>query len=81
MDYQNYTVTNDISKANAWVSFPDETSCVKDFIIPNKIYPLIKQIDNSIDEEDYYILTEDGVLSMYYMCHAGNFVIVKDKEN
>ncbi len=79
MDYQNYTVTNDISKATYWMSYSDQKSCVKDYIVPNKKYPLIKQKDNLTDEEDYFILSEDGVLSQYYMCHAGDFI--KTKEN
>jgi hypothetical protein len=63
-----YTVTNDISKATAWIAYPDENSCVKEFIKPNKKYKLIR-------DGEYFIKGEDGCMSMYYLCHKGDFII------
>lgn len=72
-----YTITNDISKATAWFSLPDTDSCIKDYIIPNKAYKLIKMKDG-FEEEDYFILSEDNHYSMYYMTHNGFFIIQKE---
>lgn len=76
MDYSNYSITGDISKADAWLAYSDQESVVKEWIIPNKIYPLIKLKDNSTDEEEIYILSEDGTLSLYYLCHKGDYIKV-----
>lgn len=73
-----YTVTNDIKKATHWMSKPDVKSCVKEFIIPNKAYKLIRRNgtwDEGMDEEEYFIISEDGCLSTYWMCHKGDFII------
>lgn len=67
-------VTNDICNATHWKAKVDPESCVKEFIIPNKEYKLIKH-DNGFDQEEYFIKSEDGNLSMYYMCHQGDFII------
>ncbi len=71
---ESYTTTEDISEATAWVSYEDNVSPVKEFIIPNKMYKLIKQIDPFTEEEEYFIESEDGYLSMYYLSHAGAFI-------
>lgn len=76
-DYQDYIVTDDILKATAWLSLPDPESVVKDYIIPNKIYELLKQKDD-IDMEEIYILDEEGYYTMYYLCHKGLFIIQKE---
>ncbi len=70
----NYTVTEDISKATHWLAHKDSNSCVKEFIIPEKVYPLIKY-DDGFNEEESFIKAEDGSLSMYFMCHKGDFII------
>jgi hypothetical protein len=72
----NPIVTENINDATHWVAEYDPESCVKDFIIPNKEYPLIKY-DNGFDQEDIFIESEDGLLSMYYFCHKGNFITKK----
>lgn len=75
---KQYEITDDISKANYWISYPDEESCVKEWIIPGKKYELIKiaeQWDDGIREEEYFIKSEDGFYSMYYICHKGDFVV------
>jgi hypothetical protein len=63
----NYTITEDIFKATHWLSKPDENSCIKEFIIPNKMYELINHD---------LILSEDGNLTTYWMTHKGDFIIV-----
>ncbi|MCE5220027.1 MAG: hypothetical protein LLF98_01865 [Clostridium sp.] len=73
----DFSLTNDVSKADFWISYPDKESSVKDFIIPNKMYKLIKHEDG-FGEEDYFIEAEDGSLNMYYLCHRGFFLIVKE---
>jgi len=73
----NYTITNDISKATAWLSDYDPDSVVKDYIIPNKIYKLFKLQDDLNDEESF-IKSEDGYYSQYFICHNGDFIIMKE---
>jgi len=74
-----YTVTNDIKKATHWMSKPDSKSCVKEFIIPNKAYKLIRRNgtwDEGMESEsEIFIRSEDGCLSLYYLCHKGVFII------
>lgn len=65
----DYIITDDISKATHYLAYPDETSIVKDFIIPGKAYELI---------DHDYILSEDGCLTTYWMCHKGDFIIQKE---
>lgn len=72
---RNYTITDDITKATHWLSKPDNRSCIKDYIVPNKMYKLIKLKDEETDEDEYFIISEDNNYSMYYMIHHGNFII------
>lgn len=74
MELSNYTVTNDISEATAWLSLPDPQSVVKDYITPNKLYEIIKIKDQETEEDEFYIESEDGFNSMYYACHKGIFI-------
>jgi len=76
----DYTIVKDVSLASHWIAYQDEKSCVKDYIIPGKKYELIKlteQWDNGEDEE-YFILSEDGYYSMYYMAYKGEFIILNN---
>jgi len=77
MNQTDYTITKDVSKATHFLAKPDSKSCVKDYIIPGKAYKLIKQKDD-LDEEEYFIRSEDSYLTMYYMAHKGQFIIVKE---
>lgn len=80
----NYYVTNDVSKATHWLSYKDEESPVKKHVIPNKFYE-IKKIKEKfqtiygeeIEDEEYFIKSEDGYYSMYYIAHNGDFVILQ----
>lgn len=72
-----YTITNDISKATAWLSDYDPDSVVKEYIIPNKAYELFKLKDD-LGEEEYFIKGEDGCLSMYYLCYKGDYIIIEN---
>ena len=74
----DFTITNSITNATHWLSLPDEESCVKDFIEPNKRYKLIKHEDG-FGEEECFIKGSDGSLNMYWMCYNGSFL--KAKEN
>lgn len=69
----NSVATDDINEATHWVAKYDSESCVKDHVIPGKEYELIKH-DNGCDGEDYFIKSEDGYLTVYYLCHKGNFI-------
>jgi len=75
-----FYTTNSIENATHWMARADEDSVVKDYIIPDKAYELIKQKDPMTDEEEIFIRSEDDNLSMYYMCHAGDFVIEYRKD-
>ena len=70
MDYQNYTITNDVLEATHWIAYEDERSVVKEWVIPGKTHKLI---DHDL------ILTEDGNLTAYYMSHKGIFIIMNDR--
>lgn len=78
----NYTIVNNVEDATHWIAYTDEKSCVKEWIIPGKVYELVKLIEqwNDGEEEEYFILSEDGYHSMYYMTHNGDFIIAKDKD-
>jgi hypothetical protein len=76
---KNYEIVSDISRASHWLSYEDHESCIKDSIIPNKLYKLIKQKDE-IGQEEYFIQDEMGYLSMGYICHKGDYINIK-REN
>jgi hypothetical protein len=67
-------VTDDINEATHWVAKLDPESSVKEFIIPNKEYKLIKH-DDGFEYQEYFIKGEDGNLSMYYLLHKGDYII------
>lgn len=69
MNFKDYTVINDVTKATHWIAKPDNESCIKEFIIPGKAYEVIDQD---------FILSEDGNLSTYWMAHAGEFIIMNN---
>jgi hypothetical protein len=76
----DYDIVDDIAVASHWIAYPDEDSMIKEWIIPGKKYELIKimeQWDSGLEEE-YFILSEDGCHSMYYMTHNGDFIIMKE---
>jgi hypothetical protein len=68
---KNYTVTKSISKCTHWLAKPDDTSIVKEFIIPGKAYEMI---DGDL------ILSEDGNLTAYWMTHKGIFIKMKKEK-
>lgn len=78
VDYQNCIIVSNISDASHWLSKPDPTSVVKDYIIPNKMYELIKFKDGFDDENEIFILSEDGYYSTYYLTHKGQFIKIKE---
>ena len=69
MELSNYTITDNIEEATAWIAYHDNDSVVKELIIPNKIYELI---------DHDFILSEDMNLTTYWMCHKGDFIIMKE---
>ncbi len=84
----NYSVTTDVSKATHWLSYQDDESPVKKHITPNKFYKIKKLKEKfqniygeEIEDEEYFIKSEDGFYSMYYIAHNGDFVIVEGATN
>lgn len=66
---QDYIITDDVEKATHWIAYPDETSNVKEWIIPGKVYQVI---------DGDFILSEDGNFTCYYMNHKGDFIIMNN---
>ena len=65
----DYTITDDVTKASHWIAYPDSKSVVKEWIIPGKAYQIIDQD---------FILSEDGNLTVYWMNHKGDLIIMND---
>ena len=68
-----------VEDATHWLAYPDQSSPVKQFIFPNKLYKLYKLIDSE-GMEEYFIIGEDYNYSMYYMAHKGDFIFMENKE-
>lgn len=68
----NYKVTLSPLKATHWIAKEDSKSCIREWIIPGKIYQLI---DND------FILSEDMNLTTYWMMHKGDLIIMKRNLN
>lgn len=65
----NYTIVESVEEATHWIAYEDNTSCVKEWIIPGKAYQVI---------DGDFILTEDGNYTCYWMNHKGDFVVMND---
>ena len=68
-----------VEDATHWLAYQDQSSPVKQYIFPNKLYKLHKLIDSEGIEE-YFIIGEDYNYSMYYVVHKGDFIFMENKE-
>jgi hypothetical protein len=71
----NYKITNEIEKASHWIPYDDENNDVCKVTV-GKLYKLIW--DDK--DKEYCIVDDEGILSLIYLVHKGDFIYFDEHE-
>ncbi|MGG0386293.1 hypothetical protein ABEY69_25185 [Priestia filamentosa] len=72
---EGYVVTDDVYKASHWIAHVDERFSVEESrVIPGKVYAMIMDLR----EQEFWVLDEDGALSMAFLMFKGDFITMKE---
>ena len=69
-DSQDYIIVDNIEDATHWLAQQDSQSYVREYIIPNKAYELIKTLNFELQKQGF--LTINGKIPLNYLLNRLN---------